>query len=338
VNDALSNNHKNYSVSNQARYFHFPFLFFYYLFLTFSFSHSFTHNRMKYCRQVIALALNIKNHFDRMVNHQQGKPIKQFSLPLEMPSHMQLTDSSSEVVSYQFDSVEDYLCEKYPADKSRNSSAVPALSCSRPKRSSSTRRPKRYEDEDDSSDEEGDDDEEEEEYGSDGDRPYHHQQRRSPRKLQAIPKIKTKTEFLPSSSPRSSMKTKKSYKAKPSSLSTSCHSQDAGVPLKRKRGRPPKNRSAETNKEEEMECEAMEWTIHSPMDDMNYNYNHHHNHLHDFENDFQPIVGEDSDEDDNDEEEGIAQIKKRRFNTPGKLVYHFLFFFILISFFSFHRK
>jgi hypothetical protein len=301
---------------------------FYCLSLTCLFSFFFPQHRMKYCRQVIALALNIKNHFDRVVHHQHGKPIKQCSLPLEMPAHMQLTitsssaGSSSEVVSYQFDSVEDYLCEKYPCDKSRNSSssAAPALSCSRPKRSSSSRRPKRYEDEDDSSEQEEEDDEEEE-YGTDGDsmdnRPSHHQQRRSPRKLQASPKIKIEKGLLQSSSPRPTMKIKKSYKTKPYSLSTSCHSHD-DVTLKRKRGRPPKNRSTETNKEEEVE-----WTIHSPMDEVIHYNNRHYE---DFENDFQPIVGEDSEEDEDEEEE--VQLKKRRFNTPGKLnTFRFNFYF-----------
>jgi len=44
--------------------------------------------RSMYCRQVIALAMNIRNHFDRIMNQQMYRTIVQITLPYPMPSHL----------------------------------------------------------------------------------------------------------------------------------------------------------------------------------------------------------------------------------------------------------
>jgi hypothetical protein len=44
--------------------------------------------RSKYCQQINALSLNIKFHFDRIVNQNRDEIIRQIKLPLAMPSHM----------------------------------------------------------------------------------------------------------------------------------------------------------------------------------------------------------------------------------------------------------
>ena len=79
-----------------------------------------------YCRQAVALAVNIRNHFDRIVHQQRDATIPQIGLPLEMPPHMKMNDCvpintkkvGDEVVicalSYKYQVLEAFVVAKFP--------------------------------------------------------------------------------------------------------------------------------------------------------------------------------------------------------------------------------
>ena len=81
--------------------------------------------RSKYCRQILALALNIKNHFDRSVNQHPNRPICQLHLPFPMPNHMVHATYST---VYQYIDVDAYLNDRVPKPREVE------ISSSRPKR------------------------------------------------------------------------------------------------------------------------------------------------------------------------------------------------------------
>lgn len=82
--------------------------------------------RSMYCRQAVALAVNIRNHFDRIVHQQRDATIPQIGLPLEMPQHMKMNDCvpinvkkiGDEVVvnalSYKYQVLEVFVVTKFP--------------------------------------------------------------------------------------------------------------------------------------------------------------------------------------------------------------------------------
>lgn len=77
--------------------------------LIISSSSSFFIFRMRFCKQIVALAFNIRNHFDRIVNKQTKGSIYQILLPHSMPTHMLLNSTS--ILYHEFD-LEDFLSIK----------------------------------------------------------------------------------------------------------------------------------------------------------------------------------------------------------------------------------
>lgn len=107
-------------------------------------------DRSKYCRQILALALNIKNHFDRIVNQQQARPIRQIELPIAMPPHMK---NLPYVTSYDFCDIDSYVAERTP--KSANTAIINATARSLRTRRKSKRSKYTSSEEDSAEEEEG---------------------------------------------------------------------------------------------------------------------------------------------------------------------------------------
>ena len=72
--------------------------------------------RATFCRQIVALALNIKNHFDRVVNQNAGKPIVQIILPTPLPEDMRHQEFGTVYAFFDLDVVLDL--KKKPTPKS----------------------------------------------------------------------------------------------------------------------------------------------------------------------------------------------------------------------------
>jgi hypothetical protein len=116
--------------------------------------------RSKYCQQIVALALNIKFHFDRIVNQNRGEIIRQIKLPLAMPSHM---INEAVEMEYRVITVSTFLNDKSSGKSSKkySSSSLSGITTASPlkARLRSRRRKTRrhYNDyEDDTEDEEDD--------------------------------------------------------------------------------------------------------------------------------------------------------------------------------------
>jgi hypothetical protein len=84
--------------------------------------------RTFYCQQAVALSVNIRNHFDRILHQQRDNCLYQVTLPVGMPDHMVLENFASEFhptdiavtaipLTVVFSSLDKFIVSKFPSLK-----------------------------------------------------------------------------------------------------------------------------------------------------------------------------------------------------------------------------